>query len=143
MGLLAFFGFGHSDDNAIHAQEAARKASQSLNIEVAIAAHENWLTRLETYLSGHSHEDLEPGKIACDDCCDLGKWIYSDGKKYLGDFAAFRDLQATHKMFHFKASSVVSLHQAERTAEAQAELAGDLQKLSHKVKQRLLDLKAV
>ena len=143
MGLLAFFGFGHSDNNALLAQEAARRASQSLDIEVSIAAHENWLTRLETYLSGRSHEELEPEKVACDNCCDLGKWIYSDGKKHLGDFAAFHDLQATHKMFHFKASSIVSLHQAGRTEEAHAELAGDLQRLSHKVKQRLTDLKAV
>lgn len=143
MGLLAFFGFGHSDQAAIMAQESARRASQSLNIEVSIAAHENWLTRLETYLAGRSHEELEPAQIACDDKCELGHWIYGDGKKYLGEFAAFQDLQATHKMFHFKASSIVSLHQANRTQEAEKELAGDIQKLSMKIKQRLTDLKAV
>lgn len=143
MGLLAFFGFGHDDKNAVVAQAAARRASQSLNIDVSIAAHENWLTRLETYLAGRSHEELEPEKIACDDKCELGHWIYGEGQQNLGDFAAFRDLQAAHKMFHFKASSIVSLHQANRTEEAQKELAGDIQKLSSKIKQRLTDLKAI
>jgi hypothetical protein len=143
MGLLGFFGFGHSDDNAVVAMHAAQKASQSLNIEVSIAAHENWLTRLETYLAGRSHEELEPAAIACDETCELGHWIYTDGKKYLGNYAAFQDLQASHKMFHFKASSIVSLHQANHKEEAEKELAGDIQKLSHKISQRLRDLKAI
>ncbi len=33
--------------------EILDKASQSLNIDVSIAAHEDWLTRLETYTAGH------------------------------------------------------------------------------------------
>lgn len=144
MSFLSFFGFGSTDKkDGLLAMEAAKKASQSLNIEVAIAAHENWLTRLETCIAGHSQEKLDPAHIACDDRCDLGKWIYSDGQKYLGTYAAFNDLKATHKMFHFKASSIVSLKQADRIEEARKELGGDIQKLSHKIQQRLRDLQAI
>ncbi|WP_221801540.1 CZB domain-containing protein [Oceanobacter mangrovi] len=144
MGFLSFFSFGsHEKEDAIRAAEAARHASQSLDIDVSIAAHENWLTRLETYVAGHSEEHLHADNIACDDQCALGKWIYSDGKRYLGSYAAFEDLRATHKMFHFKASSIVSLSQANKREEAEQELANDLHKLSEKIKRRLLDLKSV
>ena len=142
MGILSFLGFsGRDKKDAMLALETARLASQSLNIDVAIAAHQNWLTRLEAFVAGHSHEQLDPVHIACDDKCDLGKWIYSDGQKHLGNYAAFNDLKATHKMFHFKASSIVSLQQAGRYDEAHNELSGDIQKLSGKICQRLQDLK--
>jgi len=144
MSFLGFFGFRSADQVDSHkALNAVQKANQSLNIEVSIAAHENWLTRLETYVAGHSTEALDPAQICCDDKCDLGKWIYGDGEKYLGEYASFKDLKATHKMFHFKASSVVSLCQDERVDEARATLADDMQKTSKKIRQRLLDLKGV
>lgn len=145
MGILSFFGFGSSDNkkDALQAMEAAKKASQTLNIEVSIAAHENWLTRLETCIAGRSDEKLDPVHIACDDRCDLGKWIHSDGQKYLGQYAAFNDLKATHKMFHFRVSSIVSLQQAGKIDDARRELSGDIQKLSVKIKQRLTDLKNI
>ena len=144
MSFLDFLGLGSTDKaESQQALDAVQRANQSLNIEVSIAAHENWLTRLETYVSGHSSEELNPVHIACDDQCDLGKWIYSDGEKYLGEYAAFKDLKATHKLFHFKASSVVSLCQDERVEEARATLANDMHKTSKKIRQRLLDLKGV
>ncbi|MDO6681580.1 MULTISPECIES: CZB domain-containing protein [unclassified Oceanobacter] len=143
MRLMNFFGFGHDHQDAIHAKEAAKRASVSLDIDVSIAAHENWLTRLETYISGHSHETLDPTHAACDDECELGKWIYSDGEKYLGQYAAFNDLKATHKMFHYKASSIISLVQADNHSDAEKELAGDIHKLTLKIRQRLQDLKYI
>jgi methyl-accepting chemotaxis protein len=143
MGLLNFFGWGSNKQEAIQALESAKKASQSLNIDVSIAAHENWLTRLETYTAGHSCDHLDPSDVASDCKCDLGKWIYSDGEKHLGQYAAFQDLKATHKMFHFKASSIVSLTQAGRKEAAEKELAGDIQKMSLKIRKRLEDLKNI
>jgi hypothetical protein len=143
MGLLDFFGFGHDHLDALQAKEAANHASLSLDIDVSIAAHENWLTRLEAYTSGHSHETLDPEHTACDDQCALGKWIYSDGEKYLGQYAAFNDLKATHKMFHYKASSIISLVQSGNQTEAEKELAGDIHKLTMKIRQRLQDLKYI
>lgn len=145
MGILNFFGFGHDDQKAKEAVMAAERARHSLDIDVAIAAHENWLTRLEAYCANASkdREQLDPDHLACDDKCDLGKWIYSDGEKYLGEFAAFSDLKATHKMFHYKASSIITLCQADQKEKAEQEMAGDLYKLSKKIHQRLEDLKQI
>ncbi|MBM96446.1 MAG: hypothetical protein CMI09_11465 [Oceanospirillaceae bacterium] len=144
MGLLSFFGFGaDSAHNAHIAAEAAKRARNSLDIDVCIAAHENWLTRLETYLVGRGSARLDPEKVASDSNCDLGRWIHGDGEKYLGEYAAFQDLKAIHQMFHYKASSVVSLYNAEKVMEAQQELSGDVTRLSHKIITRLEDLKNI
>jgi len=144
MGLLSFFGFGaDSSHNAHLAAEAAKRARNTLDIDVSIAAHENRLIRLETYLAGRGESHLDPDKVACDCNCDLGRWIHSEGEEHLGEFAAFQDLKAIHKMFHYKASTVVSLHHANRTMDAQHELSGDVTKLSHKIKTRLEDLKNI
>lgn len=61
------------------------------------------------YLEGKSSEDLRPELICHDNRCDLGKWIYSDGEKQLGQYIVFSELRAVHKMFHLHASSVVAL----------------------------------
>lgn len=144
MGFLSFFGFGADSSYNVHlATEAAKRARNSLDIDVSIAAHENWLTRLETYMVGRGQARLDPEKVACDCNCDLGRWIHGEGEEHLGEFAAFQDLKAVHKMFHYKASSVVSLHHANKTLEAQHELSGDVAKLSHKIKTRLEDLRNI
>jgi len=125
------------------AQAALIKAADSLNIDVAVMAHENWKLRLETYLAGKSEEDLRPEVVCCDDHCDLGKWIYSDGEQHLGKYMTFQDLKATHKMFHYTASSVVTLSKAGKQDEANELLHGEFSKLSTTVKRRLSDLKAL
>lgn len=148
---MSFFDFfRHSDaadDHKAHeqaeAQAALIKATDSLNIDVSIAAHENWKVRLDAYMAGKSNEDLRPDVVCCDDHCDLGKWIYGDGEAHLGKYVTFQDLKATHKMFHYTASTVVTLSQAGRSEEARHLLDGEFTKLSTTIKRRLGDLKAL
>lgn len=147
---MSFFDFfkmdSHSKENEKErqaAQAALVKAADTLNIDVAVMAHENWKLRLETYLAGKSEEDLRPDVVCCDDHCDLGKWLYSDGEAHLGKYMTFQDLKATHKMFHYTASSVVALSKAGKQDEANQLLHGEFTKLSTTVKRRLGDLKAL
>lgn len=147
---MSFFDFFKIDIHAKEtektkqeAQAALFKATETLNIDVAVMAHENWKLRLETYLEGKSEEHLQPELVCCDDRCDLGKWIHGEGEAHLGQYMTFQDLKATHKMFHYTASSVLTLSQAGKQDEAHELLHGEFAKLSTTVKRRLGDLKAL
>ena len=68
--------FGDSDAQSGNTPSKAEKALQALDIDVAIASHENWKIRLQAHLNGTSTETLHAETICFDDQCDLGKWIY-------------------------------------------------------------------
>lgn len=116
------------------------EATAELDIQTAIAAHENWKLRLMSYLEGTSKENFSPEIICFDDRCDLGKWIHGAGKARLGTFPGFTALMGHHKMFHYAASNVVSLAMAGKHAEAQKMLSSQFESFSKSV---VVDLKAL
>lgn len=130
-----------------HELEAARHAFNHavvvLEIDAAIMAHEEWRDMLHNFIRQAGSDMLHPDQIGCDDRCDLGRWLRGEGAEFLGTYGVFADLQATHKLFHDTAAHIVSLHLQGQTAEAQRILDGHFQKLSHKILQRLEDMKAV
>ena len=104
---------GADDNHEIRLDPAAAAAVLAeIDIDTAIAAHENWKLRLQNYLDGKSSEDLKPEVVCQDDRCDLGKWLHGAGKMRLGAYPAFSVLIARHKYFHVQASTVVALSQA-------------------------------
>lgn len=145
---MGFFDFFLSRDKvSAQEEEAARealaKATRNLDIDVSIAAHENWKTCLVAHLSNPSPYPLNPDEISSDHNCDLGKWIYSDGEALLGKYSTFTDLKAQHKMFHYTASSIIILAQSGETEKAKDVLEGEFTRLSKRIKQRLTDLKGL
>lgn len=120
--LKSFFG-GHSNPKFVQS-DMLRDVTEGLDIHAAIAAHENWKLRLETYLAGRSQEDLRPEVICFDDRCDLGKWIHGKGRARLGAYPGFSALTEHHRMFHYVASNVVSLAQVGKKVEAERMLQG-------------------
>ena len=108
--LRDFFGIGTHSRKEL--TEKVAHAATGLDFEMAIAAHENWMLRLQAFLEGTSTEVFASEQICFDDRCDLGKWIYSTGRAKLGSFPGFTALQGHHKMFHYAASNVVALAQA-------------------------------
>jgi Chemoreceptor zinc-binding domain len=125
-----FFGSGKQSQADI---DNARLAMNDLDIQVAIAAHENWKNRLQAYLDGTSKEVFVAESICFDDRCDLGKWIHSSGKAKMGQYPGFTALMSHHKMFHFAASNVVALQSRGKTAEAAVILAGQFSQFSKSV----------
>lgn len=97
-------------DSGIDAKTAETVLAE-LDIDMALAAHENWKVRLQSSLHGHSTEDLRPDYICRDDQCELGKWLYGTGLQRLGKYPAFSILLARHKYFHMQASTVAALMQ--------------------------------
>lgn len=90
----------------IRAMEAALT---EIDLDTAIASHENWKLRLQNVLDGKSSEILQPEVICQDKHCDLGHWLHGPGGQRLGHYPAFQILMARHKNFHVQASTVVAL----------------------------------
>ena len=62
---------GAASEIGLDASTAAAVLSE-IDIDTAIAAHENWKLRLQNVLDGKSAEDLRPELVCRDDRCDLG-----------------------------------------------------------------------
>ena len=80
------------------------KEETLFNYSLIILMHRNWLIQLRAFLDGRK-DDL---KATSEDHlkCDLGKWIYGDGKVF-GESETFKILEAEHKIFHLKAGSII------------------------------------
>jgi len=72
----------------------------------AIEAHNKWKSRLVNFVGGLSTEQLDAKVVACDDKCDLGKWIYGDAKKH-GHLTEYKDLKEAHAKFHQGVGKIV------------------------------------
>ena len=133
--LKGFFGSSKEVDSELAVNVAS--AAKSLDIDLAMSAHENWKLRLQGYLDGVSTESFSAEEICFDDRCDLGKWIHGSGKAQLGSFPGFTALMGHHKMFHYAASNVVALSKAGNERDAHAMLTGQFSKFSREVRQDL------
>jgi methyl-accepting chemotaxis protein len=73
----------------------------------AITAHVNWKLRIHAFLTGKLSEKLDPTTIARDNVCELGKWLYGEGKGKMPT-AQHAALVAAHGSFHKEAARIVS-----------------------------------
>jgi methyl-accepting chemotaxis protein len=76
-------------------------------IAKAIKAHVNWKIRLIAYFNGEKR--IDRGEAAAEDKCELGRWIYSEGKRLSGK-PEFEALKAKHRAFHEAVGRVIDLH---------------------------------
>lgn len=131
---------GSASELGLDAKSAAAILAE-IDIDTAIAAHENWKLRLQNYLNGNSTENLQPEVICLDDRCDLGKWLHGPGGQRLGKYPAFSVLVARHKYFHIQASTVVALAQTNDKDQASKTLDGSYRHASNQVVLLLKELK--
>lgn len=75
-----------------------------MDIDSAIAKHAEWKVKFRGAIN--AQQTLDAATIAKDNCCDLGKWLYSDGKNTLARFPAYATCVARHKVFHQEAGKV-------------------------------------
>lgn len=131
---------GSTSELGLDAKSAAAILAE-IDIDTAIAAHENWKLRLQNYLNGNSTENLQPEVVCLDDRCDLGKWLHGPGGQRLGKYPAFSVLVARHKYFHIQASTVVALAQTNDKDQASKTLDGSYRHASNQVVLLLKELK--
>jgi hypothetical protein len=125
-----FFGSSKMDSQL---DAVIASATDGLDIQTAMLAHENWKLRLMAYLEGTSSEKFCPETICFDNRCDLGQWIHGKGQAQLGNFSGFTSLLEHHKMFHYAASNVVALSQVGKDVEAHKMLEGSFTAFSKAV----------
>lgn len=77
-----------------------------MDIDSAIAKHAEWKVKFRGAIN--AQQTLDAATIAKDNCCDLGKWLYSDGKTSLAQFPAYANCVAKHKAFHQEAGKVAA-----------------------------------
>lgn len=127
-------------DLGLDAQTAAAVLAE-LDIDTAMAAHENWKARLLAHIRNESSEKLDPDLICQDDRCDLGRWLHGPGRERLGKYPAFSVLVARHKYFHVQASTVAAQILAGQREEAEKTLNGSFRYASNQVTLLLKELK--
>jgi len=112
---------------AIHTARAVKNqapTSVKFSFSQAVEAHTKWKSRLVNFVGGLSNEQLDPKVVACDDKCDLGKWIYGDAQKH-SRLTEYRDLREAHATFHKSVGAIVEQVIAGKRDEARQMLGGE------------------
>jgi methyl-accepting chemotaxis protein len=77
-------------------------------IDAAIDAHAEWKRRLHRAIET-GNAQITSATAACDDKCDLGKWLYSaEVEAAFQEDVLYRRVVESHAMFHRTAGSVLS-----------------------------------
>ncbi len=103
---------------------------EDLDFQKWIGAHRDWRRRLIAYIDGQSTEQLDETVICCDDRCELGKWIHSNGKRFYEGEGTFRQLRDDHAAFHRAAGEVVGTFKVHGERQARRTLNGDFDRHS-------------
>jgi hypothetical protein len=87
------------------------------------------MAELREFIYGNG--DMEPERIARDDQCELGEWLYGEGKRYR-HLEEYDNARQIHAALHRHAADVVILVRIGRRTEAAAHVAagGKLRKIS-------------
>jgi hypothetical protein len=109
-------------------------------LDQAISAHSSWKIRLLTAVNGGEVPDKS--KCCVDTQCDLGKWIYTEGRQKHGQLPEYNTLLNSHKQFHKLVGNVVDLVNQKKQADAKKMiLEGEFHDTSIQVVKHIMDLK--
>ena len=93
---------------------------EGIDVDAMIDAHRQWKVKLRDAIETGAHVDV--ATLARDDCCALGKWIYSDGQR-LQNRGSFTALLGKHAHFHKVAAQVGELINQDQYEQAEDALA--------------------
>ena len=109
---------GHSSHRGLFAG-----SSGDIDLDAAVEKHAEWKIKLRRAIS--NQEQLDTPSISKDNCCQLGQWLYGDGKSKFGHDREFHSLTDLHRAFHVEAGKVAELINAGRYSEAEQALLND------------------
>lgn len=116
-----------------------REARAAMDFLKIINIHIMWKERLLAYIEDRSAEKLDPAVIARDDQCQMGKWIYGEGKRFQ-DAPQYEQVRADHAHFHDLAANVIRRVDNGDRQGAAALLRGDYATASHGLKRAVIAL---
>lgn len=94
----------HGGVSAIEHKPIDKTDDIGTQLDNALKKHAEWKMKFRNALAHHDHLDVET--ISKDNCCDFGKWLYSDTKNRLGHLDSFQDCLQRHAAFHIEAGKV-------------------------------------
>lgn len=114
-------------------------SSGTLNLDFVVAKgkHLAWKTRLRNFLNGG--DNLTFDEAVSYRSCALGKWLYSEGMRDYGHFAAVQQLEKLHSEMHTAVGNVIQFKEKSDVTQAEAGLRV-VDELSDKVVARLNEL---
>ncbi|MFM2066977.1 MAG: hypothetical protein RLZZ584_1886 [Pseudomonadota bacterium] len=125
-------GVGGADDRSLPAAEGSAELA-GLDFQAAIRVHHEWKQHLDELLQGQERDTLDPVTVCRDDLCELGQWIYGEGRRVFGHLPLFEELRVSHADFHLVAGEVVHGVRAGRVEHARQLMAEDYQRTSQQV----------
>ncbi len=75
-----------------------------MDLKDAIDKHVSWKVKLRSAIT--KQEKLDAATIARDDCCELGRWLYGEGRSKYAALPAFAQCVEKHRRFHAEAGQV-------------------------------------
>ena len=81
-------------------------AQVAVDLDHAIDIHRRWQEKLKAAVA--TGETLDAAILRRSDCCDLGKWLHTQGRALYGSKPEFVKLMARHNDFHLVASMVAN-----------------------------------
>lgn len=88
-----------------------------MDLDCAVQAHATWKIKFRTAIN--QKESMDASVIAKDNCCELGKWLYGDGKAKWGSLNSHADCVIKHAAFHVEAGKVAAMINAKKFLDAQ------------------------
>ena len=76
-----------------------------MNFDKAIVAHSAWKAKLKAYLA-KPDGSISYSDVQSDQKCELGQWIYGEGKKF-SKSPAYATLKEQHAKFHACTAAVI------------------------------------
>lgn len=113
-------------------------------IEAALKAHSEWFLRLRMAVE-QGTSTFEPGTVATDNHCELGKWLYGDFPQEWKGLPLYKDIKESHRQFHIEAARILRLAIGGQKEEAFAALGigTAIRKISADLVAKLYKLKAM
>ena len=94
----------------------------AMDLDAAVGAHAQWKTKFRAAID--RKEQLDAASIGKDNCCELGKWIYGEGKQTMSTKPEFTALLEKHKVFHVEAGKVATTINSGKYSDASAMISG-------------------
>ncbi|PTN49562.1 chemotaxis protein, partial [Achromobacter xylosoxidans] len=91
-----------------------------MNLDESIQKHAEWKLKFRSAISRKEQMDAET--IGKDNCCQLGVWLYGEGKLKYSAKPEFGAIIQRHKAFHAEAGKIARLINSNQYALAEKEM---------------------
>ena len=99
--------------------------------------HASWKSKMRRFLNGEMA--MSEAEAVSHHDCELGKWLYSDGKAHFGSIPEFRELEGIHAKMHGYVRNIITKKNAGDVSGAEAQYK-DLETSSGRIIQLLDNL---